>query len=262
MEFKQTKREIFEEHIHGVGGFSAIKTFVCVVGHRFVGDKIISIKKKQLGREKFYLRTWTCDLHLANSMLGKKDGDYNFLLSRTELQYANVIIDAGANIGFFTRLCRNVNKKAVIVAVELEKENYDMLIKNTHGCDVKTLHKGLWNHSAKLRVIDRNTGAVGFSAKEMDSTTIDYDVDAISVPDIMSLYEIDSIDIFKIDIEGAEYYLFDATSDKWIDKVNMFIIELHDRIIEGSSERVIHALTKHGFSYEIYGENYIFTRKI
>lgn len=46
MGVEQTKLEIIEEHINGVGGVTALKTLACVIGHRFIGDRIISIKKE------------------------------------------------------------------------------------------------------------------------------------------------------------------------------------------------------------------------
>lgn len=125
---------------------------------------------------------------------------------------------------------------------------------------IETLHKGLRNKTAKLKVLDRETGAVGFVAVEVNAECEDYDVDSVSVLDIMHLYKLDRIDVFKIDIEGSEYYLFDDNCTFWADKVGMFIIELHERIVSGCEEQVINKLVSHGFQYNIMGENYVFTR--
>lgn len=258
---KQSKIEIFKEHMQGIGGVEGLKTFFCVIGHRMVGDRIVSIKKRKTGSQRVYLRTYTCDIHLANTMLAKKNGDYNFLLSSEALNNAEVIIDAGANIGLFSRICRTVNNNAKIIAIELEHDNYEMLRKNTSKLNVECLNQGLWNHTAKLKVMERETGAVGFVAEEVSDDSDKYDVDAISVPHILSKYNLDKINIFKIDIEGSEFYLFDESCDEWIDKVDMYIIELHDRIMNGSVERVVNVMSKHGFSHEIIGESYIFTKK-
>ncbi len=263
---KHDKIDILKKHMKGIGGIEGLKTFFFVVGHRVIGDKVISIKKKQLGFNKFYLRTNTCDIDLANTMLAKRGGDYNFLLPNDVLKNANVIIDAGANIGFFSRLCRNVNQKSEIIAIELEPGNYEILKKNTDCVQgvtgIKTINRGLWNKSTRLRIIERETGTLGFMAEEVDNNTLEYDVDAISVPDIISIYHLDKIDIFKIDIEGSEFYLFDESCDEWIDRVGMFIIELHDRIIPGCEERVFGVMKRYGFMYVKYGENYVFTRNM
>ena len=64
--------------------------------------------------------------------------------------------------------------------------------------------------------------------------------------------------MIKIDIEGSEYYVFDNTSDSWLKKTKMVIIEFHDRTIPGCSKRVLDKMEKLGFKHKIYNENYVF----
>jgi hypothetical protein len=48
----------------------------------------------------------------------------------------------------------------------------------------------------------------------------------------MNDYNLTSIDILKIDIEGAEKEVFEDSS-LWIDKVDSLIVELHERMKPG-----------------------------
>jgi hypothetical protein len=48
----------------------------------------------------------------------------------------------------------------------------------------------------------------------------------------MNNFNIDAIDILKIDIEGAEKEVFE-NSDLWMRKTNVIIIELHERLKDG-----------------------------
>lgn len=68
----------------------------------------------------------------------------------------------------------------------------------------------------------------------------------------------DKIDILKIDIEGSEYEVFDENAEKWISNVSLLLIELHDRIKPWCAYRVFHIMKKSGFSYQIYGDTYVF----
>ena len=49
------------------------------------------------------------------------------------------------------------------------------------------------------------------------------EVDAITMSQILLKNDFKNIDILKIDIEGAERYIFDESSKDWIDKVNVII---------------------------------------
>jgi hypothetical protein len=70
---------------------------------------------------------------------------------------------------------------------------------------------------------------------------------------------IDYIDVLKIDIEGSEKEVFENAA-RWIDRVGMIAVELHDRFKSGCSSSVYSA-TK---GFEILsrnGETIFFARK-
>ena len=77
----------------------------------------------------------------------------------------------------------------------------------------------------------------------------------------MNDYNIDEIDIIKMDIEGSEFYVFYELSDIWLKKTKILIIEMHDRKIPGCSKKVLAKMKKLGFIYKIYSENYIFYKQ-
>jgi hypothetical protein len=68
------------------------------------------------------------------------------------------------------------------------------------------------------------------------------------------------IDILKLDIEGAEQDLF-ASNYSWLARVNIVIIELHEKLIPNSSAAFYSAASD--FTYlGISGENAIFVRAL
>jgi hypothetical protein len=59
---------------------------------------------------------------------------------------------------------------------------------------------------------------------------------------LLAIADIQHIDILKIDIESAELELFKSRSEYWLDRVDMIIIETHDRFRPGSETAVRDAL--------------------
>jgi FkbM family methyltransferase len=145
----------------------------------------------------------------------------------------SVIVDAGANIGVTSVFYANRYPTARIFAIEPEKSNFDMLVKNAAPYqNIVPIHGALWSKSTRLAVSDPekyNHWGVRVSEEPSVVTT-----QAFTVADLISQYGLAFIDILKLDIEGAETEVFE-TSDHWISKVGVLAVETHDRIKPGCS---------------------------
>jgi FkbM family methyltransferase len=98
---------------------------------------------------------------------------------------------------------------AKIVAVEPEKENFQMLQKNTGSySNISLLNAGIWGHNTFLSVVDEGKGNNAFTVKEVPVNT-ENAIKALSVYDIMKQQGWSKIDILKLDIEGTEKYIFE-----------------------------------------------------
>ena len=168
------------------------------------------------------------------------------------------IIDGGANIGLTSVFFANKFPNANIVAVEPEKENFQILQKNTNSySNISLLNAGIWDHNTFLSVVDEGKGNNAFTVKEVPVNT-ENAIKALSVYEIMKQQDWSTIDILKLDIEGTEKNIFEKNYESWLPFVRVLIVELHDRMIEGSSEAVFNTISKYNFSKEIKGENHIF----
>jgi len=85
----------------------------------------------------------------------------------------------------------------------------------------------------------------------------EHSVQSISVDGLLDEFNIDQIDILKIDIEGSEKELFEKNYEKWLPRTKMIIVELHDVMRWGSSKSFFNAITKYEYSMTIKGENLI-----
>ena len=173
-----------------------------------------------------YCRYGTSDRSVFRQIFIKA---YNYDGERASPRF---IVDCGAYIGYSTVYFLNRYPNAQVLAVEPDAGNYEMLVKNIkpYGKRVNSIRVGVWSHSTGLKVVrggyrdgrDWSTQVRNCQAQEIA------DIRSIDIGTLLSESGFNRIDILKLDIEGAEFVLFSKNYDHWIDKVDMFIIELHD----------------------------------
>ena len=169
------------------------------------------------------------------------------------------IIDAGANIGDETLRFRHFHPQAMIVAVEAAAENYAVLTRNFRDDpQVKTLCRGLWPTDAKLAV-ERGATAEGYRVREVDGE--DFDIEAVTIEQLMRDHGFPRIDILKLDIEGAEYHLFSRNTESWIGKVQVLIFECNDTDVRGAAQSVFKATIGEPFDCFVSGESLVMIRR-
>lgn len=167
-----------------------------------------------------------------------------------------VIIDAGANIGFTTLFFANKYPNAKIVSIEPNAGNFEYLVANTKNYPAITpVKSALWNKKELIQVVDRGYGDRGFMIEKNNEGE---SLQALSINDLLDIYQLSHIDILKIDIEGSEKEVFSENYDRWLSITKCLVIELHDRMKPGCSQAVFNAILKYDFSFSIKGENLVF----
>lgn len=200
----------------------------------------------------FFLREDTTDRAMFDQAFLQDDYKINFSFE------PEVIIDAGANIGFFSILMKNRFPGAKIICIEPDTENCEVLKKNLNPYkNVEIVNAGLWNSLTKLTVLDKYNA--GYSAMVVEEDPIDGKVDAITMDSLMKAHGLEQVDILKIDIETSEKELFSNNYEQWLPRVRMIIIELHDWLKPGCSRMFFEAINKKfsKYSYSVCGENTI-----
>jgi FkbM family methyltransferase len=165
-----------------------------------------------------------------------------------------LIVDAGANIGLASLYFANEFPQAKVIAVELESSNYELLVRNCQGmANVTPLHAAVWSKETSLRIANPGAEKWGFTVESCTNGASG--VKALTIPNILAQSGHETIDILKLDVEGAELELFSDGCEEWLSRVKVIIIELHDRFRAGCSRTVYSKLCKMPFSQEIRGEN-------
>lgn len=170
------------------------------------------------------------------------------------------IIDAGANIGLVSACLAVRFPGATIVAMEIDEKNYSILRRNTERYpNIMTMRMGLWSHAATLAIENPGAESWAFRTVEVEAGRRGA-IQAVGIEDVLRQYGRDYVDLMKIDVEGAEYELFSADVSKWIDRVGMLVIELHEQARPGVVDLVCETLAKRGFSHRRWEEYWIFSR--
>jgi len=245
----------FERFLVAARNLGTISAFrLLVIARLRVFPKGSSIPIRALHRT-FYYRG-ACDLGVMSHFFspGYRVRDF----PGVPVQY---IIDAGANIGDETVRFRHFHKEALIIALEPEPDNFRMLCLNvSKDPRIFPLQTGLWPRDGRLRIQPGTTNE-SFRVEEVSGAPCDNDVQAISIPSLINKFGIPHIDILKLDIEGAEYYVFDETCKDWVSKVKVFIFECPDNDHPGAAFRIFGAIGGHPFKCFLQGENIVLIRQ-
>lgn len=180
----------------------------------------------------FFLRMPSSDAPTYEQVFVKQE--YDFVAA----QPPNTIVDAGANIGLASIYFANRFPDARIIAIEPERDNFELLKKNIAPYpNIIPLHAALWDRNTSISLVDPGLGAWGFMTQDDDESAtqlgkLRHQVPAVTVDQVMRDYGLEKIDILKIDIEGAEKEVF-RDPGLWIDRVDALIVELHEGMKPG-----------------------------
>lgn len=142
------------------------------------------------------------------------------------------IIDCGANVGYTSAYFLAHLPDTKVLAVEPEDSNFEILCRNlkAYGDRVQALQSAVWSHETGLVVVRPQHGGRGEWGTQVRECRDGEkpDVNATSIGSLLDRSGYERIDILKVDIEEAEAIVFGENYEGWIDRVDTFMIELHN----------------------------------
>lgn len=209
----------------------------------------------------FYIRRHSTDIVIFKEILYQQE--YRHLVELKQKLNIDVryIIDAGANIGSATVYMKSVFPEATIVSIEPETDNFAMLQKNIrlNGLDrVTPVKAGLWNKETWLEVrsgFRDKERELSFYVEEVDESVKTEDsILGVTVEGIKAKWSFPRIDILKVDIEGAERYLFSNLDDcrRILADVRILAIEVHEEVVDKWA--LVNHLYELGYKTITFGE--------
>lgn len=160
----------------------------------------------------------------------------------------DLIIDAGANVGYSSVYFAHNYPNAKIVAIEPEISNYSLLSKNIEEyANVDSIQKPLWWRNANMALVNPDAEKWAFYYEECH----DSELKSVTLPDLIGKKADHGKILVKLDIEGGESEIFSKDSS-WIRDVDYLFLEIHD-----CWKNVFDALGSHDYHATICGENLI-----
>lgn len=139
-----------------------------------------------------------------------------------------IVIDAGANVGFFTLFAKENGAKR-IYSIEPDPLPYSFLESNyKYDPSIITINKVLShkNEPVDFNIVLVNSVGSGMSEHRIkDDSVFPSKIDSISLHNILNIEPI--INLLKLDIEGAEYDVLDNLDSKYFKNINQLFIEFH-----------------------------------
>jgi hypothetical protein len=149
----------------------------------------------------FYKEIYDCEYSKTNCV---------YEMSDCIINKDDVVVDLGANVGFFTNCAAQKCKK--VISVEGGDAFFSCLVKNTYeNINIEYLNANVVAENSKIN----NTWA--------NPTKIN-----LTISNIFDLYNLDKINFLKIDIEGSEYDIFKNIDKNILSRIEKIAIETHD----------------------------------
>ena len=181
--------------------------------------------------KKVYYRSSTSDMTLIYEILlqSKYKSEYFF---PKEIN-PKIIFDIGGNIGITAIYLAKVFPDAIIYTFEPLKENFELLEKNIQFYqNIKAFNFGLGSENGNFKVYlsndSENFGGISFYPNPVGNKAESYVLCEVkNINDIIKNFNIESIDLIKIDTEGAEYDILSSLEEKILRKTSWLAGELH-----------------------------------
>jgi len=169
------------------------------------------------------------------------------------------VIDAGANVGYTTLYLNETLSSEFEISflcIEPSNDNAEILHKNVSLNKISKAAieiAGLFNKTAYLRITTGFRDGKDWSLQIEESET-PTNLKSVEILQLIKKYEWDIIDFLKIDIEGAERYLFsDADyAGMFLQKVRVIAIEIHDEYL--IRNQIVRILEENNFKLSESGE--------
>jgi FkbM family methyltransferase len=153
-----------------------------------------------------------------------------------------VVVDVGANLGFFCLYMLSVLRGASVFCVEPVKANYDFLVENlrANGIEnqVTSVQAALCAKTGTVTLVDPADEAfpTGASVLSSPGEGTGYEVAALSLDDFLKQRDLAQVSLLKLDCEGAEYDILYHSSEASLKAIQNVAAEIH--VGKGDRENV------------------------
>jgi FkbM family methyltransferase len=186
---------------------------------------------------------------------------YEFFVDRCfddlKLENLDTVIDIGANVGLFAKYMYTINAKKVILveANPYIRESIEYHLDGDLSKSIIYMNPVYKEHTKIDFRFSKENSTIGSNvfdnnAEEYGQLNNLISCDTITIDDIYKDNDYSRISLFKCDIEGGEYPIFESITDEQIGLVDRFMVEFHENT-NGQINIILEKLEKNNFEYEI-----------
>lgn len=246
--------------------------------HKLAFEKNKFMRNKQLfsinlGKYRIWFRK--CSAYSSIDIYTKifKENDH-FLIPKFSGKDVNLVIDLGANEGYYILKLKQNNSKCRVMAVEPNPLAFEILKKNIKSNKLNNIilvNKAVDSKSGKITLeIVEQFSAIGgkdlgimerpWLKKEMIKKV---EVDCLTLNKLCKDYKINRIDILKLDVEGMEMEIL-KNSKSLLNKIHKIVVEWHSKKLKDELKKF---LENNGFELileekrDYYGDSYFINKK-
>jgi len=175
--------------------------------------------------------------------------NHHFLIPEFSGKSENLVVDIGANEGYYTLKLKQNNAKCKVIAVEPNPLAFEILKKNLKVNKLQNVilvNKAICSKSGKMGFeMVVNVSAIGaknlrimqrpWLKKEMIEKI---KVDCITLSELFRDYKIEKVDILKIDVEGMELKIL-KSGKNLLNKICKIVVECHSEQIKANLKRFL-----------------------
>lgn len=183
------------------------------------------------------LRVGTSDVDVFEEIFVNWEYGWNFSAP------PRVIVDVGGYTGLSAAFFAHTYPAARVIVIEPDARNFELLRQNTARFpNLSAVRAAVWKESGSITLSDPGLGSWGLQVSEAgDAPPAGEPIRAVTLDEIRQEFNLDRIDLLKVDVEGSEKEIF-HTADAWLPFVDVICIELHDRFRAGCSRSFFKAV--------------------
>ena len=193
---------------YGISKFSPIKIIMKKIESNFKSDYAIV-----QGSKMFLDPGDSLDLSI-NGVYGELDTK----IIREEIHEGDIVIDVGANIGYYTLIfAQLVGSSGKVFAFEPEPKNFEILKKNIEINNYQNIvaeQKIVSDKSGIVKLFIAEHGIVGHRINQQKSSQKFIEIESIILDNYIKKLNLDNkINFIKIDVEGSEPKVLEGTKE-------------------------------------------------
>lgn len=142
----------------------------------------------------------------------RKQDQQDIALMHQHIKKGDVVLDIGANIGFYTKILADlVGETGKVYAFEPDKTNFQHLQKNAgHLQNVVFFNKAVSDKTGIITLYQSDLLNVDHKTYATENYTSKTEIDCVAIDDVIPNHKVDFI---KIDIQGYEYFAFKGMTE-------------------------------------------------